>query len=244
MFSKSNTVAQAQMAESRFQAAMIEPIEQATASRPSQTASVLNIPPAMPLQGEEASIQGLTEEELWFIEAYNKQHSVEQTVAPGLDQTEFGEGSSGGEERQTFEPQTASVKAEWSYKARKSAKNPTPATTEKAQALVIAIEKARLLREDPRTADEIYGTDGPVTAVSHPHTFSVQFKEHGLAMDADFMGVRSFQNCLERYIGSESPYKQRSAHRPADTLRRIVEKNPIPPPHYPRDESQVCANWT
>ncbi|KFY81937.1 hypothetical protein V500_10955 [Pseudogymnoascus sp. VKM F-4518 (FW-2643)] len=242
MFSKSNTVAQAQMAESRFQAAVIEPTEQATASRPSQTASVLNIPPAMPLQGEEASIQGLIAEELWFIEAYNKQHSVEQTVAPGLDQTKFGEGSSGGEERQTIEPQTASVKAKWSYKARKSAKNPTPATTEKEEARAIASEKARLLREDPRTADEIYGTDGPVTAVSHTHTFSVQFKEHGLAMDADFMGVRSFQNCLERYIGSESPDKQRSAHRTADTLRRIVEKNPIPPPHYPRDKS-VCANW-
>lgn len=208
MFSKSNTVAQAQMAEFRPQAAVIEPTEQATASRPSQTASVLNIPPALPLQGVEASIQGLPAEELWLIEAYNKQHSVEQTVAPGLDQTNFGEGSSGGEERQPFEPQTASVKT------------------------------------DPRTADEIYGTDGPVTVESHPHTFSVQFKEHGLAMDADFMGVRSFQNCLECYIARESPKKRRSAHRPADTLCRIVEKNPIPPPHYPRDKRQVCANWT
>lgn len=205
MFSKSNTVGQAQMAETRFQAAVIEPTEQATASRPSQTASVLNIPPAMPLQGVEASIQGLPEEELWLIEAYNKQHSVEQTVAPGLDQTKYGEGSSGGEERQT-EPQTASDKT------------------------------------DPRTADEIYGTDGPVTAVSHPHTFSVQFKEHGLAMDADFMGVRSFQNCLECYVARESPKKQRSAHRPADTLCRIVEKNPIPPPHYPMKKS-VITNW-
>lgn len=231
------------MAESRFQAAVIEPTEQATASRPSETASVFDNPLAMPLQGVEASDQGLPSQELWLIEAYNKQHSVEQTVALGLDQTEFGEGSSSGEERQSSEPQTASIITERPHKVQKSAKNPTPAMIENSRARAIAAEHAALLREDPRTADEIYGTDGPVTAESHPHTFSVQFREHGLAMNADFMGVRSFQNCLECYVASVSPGKQRSSHRPADTLRRIVEKNPIPPPHYPRDNSQVCASW-
>lgn len=184
MFSKSNAVAQAQMAELRFQAAVIEPTKQATASRPSETTS--------------------------------------------------------GEERQT-EPKAASAKG--SRKVRKSAKNPTPAMIKSSQAHAIATEDVDRLRADQRTADEIYGTDGPVTAESHPHTFSVQFQEHGLAMDADFIGVRSFQNCLECYIAKVSPEKQRSAHRPADTLRRIVEKNPIPPPHYPKNNTQIGASW-
>ncbi|KFY27238.1 hypothetical protein V493_03621 [Pseudogymnoascus sp. VKM F-4281 (FW-2241)] len=181
--------------------------------------------------------------ELWPIGTYNKQHSAEKTVAPGLEQVEFGEGSSGGEERQPIEPETASVMAERPYKARKPAKNPTPAMIEGSRARAIAAESAARLKQDMRTADEIYGTNGLVTAESHPHTFSVQFQEHGLAMGADFMGVRSFQNCLELYVARESPEKQRSSHRPVDTLRRISEKNPIPPAHYPRNNPQVCASW-
>ncbi|ELR02357.1 hypothetical protein GMDG_05421 [Pseudogymnoascus destructans 20631-21] len=231
------------MAESRLQAAVIEATEQATASRPSETASVFNIPPAMPLQGAKSCVQGLPVHELYPIEVYNKQHSVEQTVAPGLEQSEFGEGSSGGEEGQNIEPQMASIIGEWPYKARKSAKNPIPAMIENGQARAIAGEDTARLKADQRTADEIYGTDGPVTEGSHPHTFSVQFLEHGLAMDADFMGVRSFQNCLECYVAGEAPVKQRSSHRPVDTLQRIGEKNPIPPPHYPRDDKKVCASW-
>ncbi|OBT75085.1 hypothetical protein VF21_06535 [Pseudogymnoascus sp. 05NY08] len=243
MHSKLNTVAQAQMAESRFQAAMNEPTEQATASRPSETASVFNILPAMPLQGAKASIQGMPVKELYPIEVYNMQHSVEQTVAPGFEQSEFGEGSSGGEEGQNIELQTVSIMGERLSKARKSAKNQTPAMIKNNRARAIAGENAARLKADKRTADEIYGTNDPVTEVSHPHTFSVQFLEHGLAMDADFMGVRSFQNCLECYVAREMPEKQRSSHRPADTLQRIGEKNLIPPPHYPREDKKVCASW-
>ncbi|OBT54946.1 hypothetical protein VE04_04700 [Pseudogymnoascus sp. 24MN13] len=243
MHSKLNTVAQAQMAEFRFQAAVTEPTEQATASRPSETASVFNNPLAMPLQGAKASIQGMPVHELHPIEVYNMQHPVEQTVAPGFEHFEFGEGSSSGEEGPNIEPQMASIMGERPYKAQKSAKQKTSAMIKNGQAGAIAREDAARLKADQRTADEIYGTDGPVTEVSHPHTFSVQFLEHGLAMDADFMGVRSFQNCLERYVARESPKKQRSSHRPADTLQRIKEKNPIPPLHYPRNKGQVCASW-
>lgn len=242
MHSKLNTVAQTQMAEFRFQAAVIEPTEQATASQPSEAALVFNIPLVMPLQGAEANVQGLPVNELYPIEVYNIQYPVEQTVASGLEQSEFGEGSSGGEERQDFEPQTVSIMGERPSKAQESANNPTPAMIKNNRARAIAREDAARLKADQRTPDEIYGTDGPVTEASHPHTFSVQFLEHGLAMDADFMGVRSFQNCLECYVAREAPAKQRSSHRPADTLRRIGEKNPIPPPHYPRDK-QTCANW-
>lgn len=146
-------------------------------------------------------------------------------------------------ETQVSEPRTASIKVGRPYKARKSAKNPTPAQIINSRARANATEDAARLKADPRTADEIYGTDGPVTAETHPHTFSVQFRQPHLAMDADFMGVHSFQNCLERYIASECPDKQRSSHRPADTLRRIREKNKIPPPHYPREDPQVRASW-
>ncbi|OBT63303.1 hypothetical protein VE03_07931 [Pseudogymnoascus sp. 23342-1-I1] len=185
MSSQPNTVAQAQMAELRFQAAVIEPTEQATASRPSETT---------------------------------------------------------GEERQ-IEPKMASVEAKGSRKVRKSTENPTLATIKSSRARAITTDDADRPKAESGTTDEIYGTDGPVTAESHPHTFSVQFQEHRLAMDADFMGVRSFQNCLESYIAGLSPEKQRSAHRPADTLRRIVEKNPIPPPHYPKNNKQIGASW-
>lgn len=146
-------------------------------------------------------------------------------------------------ETQVSKPQTASVIAGRPYKARKSPKNPTPAQIAKCQARAKAGEVVARFKADLRTADEIYGTDGPVTAKTHPHTYSVQFLQPRLAMPADFIGVRSFQNCLERYIARESPAKQRSSHRPADTLSRIMEKNKIPPPHYPREDRQVRASW-
>lgn len=146
-------------------------------------------------------------------------------------------------ETQVSKPQTASIIAGRPYKARKSPKNPTPAQIAKCQARAKAGEVVARFKADLRTADEIYGTDGPVTAKTHPHTYSVQFLQPRLAMPADFIGVRSFQNCLERYIARESPAKQRSSHRPADTLSRIMEKNEIPPPHYPREDRQVRASW-
>ncbi|KFY09036.1 hypothetical protein V492_05678 [Pseudogymnoascus sp. VKM F-4246] len=226
MFSQLNTVILAQVEGPRFQAAVIEPTEQAQTSGQSETIQ----PPA-----SDASPR--------LIEEFNMKHSVEQTVVPGIEQTEFGEGSSGGEERQPYEPQTVSVKAGRPLKVRKSAKNPTPAMIKNNRARAIAQKRADRLKQDPRTTDEIYGTVGPVTKESHPHTFSVQFEGLDFAMDADYMGVCSFQNCLERYVGEECPQKQRSAHRPADTLRRILEKNPIPPENYPQENPQVCASW-
>jgi hypothetical protein len=146
-------------------------------------------------------------------------------------------------ETQVSKPQSASIIVGSPCKARKSAKNPTPAQITKWQARARAAEDAARLKRDKRTADEIYGTNGPMTAETHPHTYSVQFRQPNVAMNVDFMGVRSFQNCLERYIACEYPDKQRSSHRSADTLRRILEKNEIPPPHYPREDRQVCASW-
>lgn len=243
MLSMSDTVTPEQMAGPSFQAAMMEPTEQATASRPCENESVFNISLELLLQDAEANAQVQRSHELWQIEAYNKQYPAEQTVAPELRQAKLGEGSSGGGERQPSGPQTASIKTKRPYKARKSAKNSTPAMIESIWARDIAGEHVARLKADKRTADEIYGTNGLVTAESHPHTSAVQFQEHGLVMDADFMGVRSFQNCLELYVAKESPQKQRSAHRPAETLRHISEKNPIPPAYYPRDDPKVCASW-
>jgi hypothetical protein len=213
-----------------FPIPVFEPNTTGFAPGQTEAPSVTNRPSETPLQDEEVNAR-----------------AVEPTVAPEPEkQIDFGEGSSGREERQAFEPQTASIMAKGFYNAqkpRKSAKNPTPAMVENRRVRDIAGEKAARHRADPRTPDEIYGTEDPVTEDSHPHTFSVQFRDPGLAIIADYMGVRSFQNCLESYVAGESPEKQRSSHRTAETLQRIKEKNPIPPPHYPRDIPQICANW-
>lgn len=190
-------------------------------------------------------VEDQTLQDLAPIAAFNKQFFVEQTVAPETEGVDFGDGRFDGEERQTPEPLTASTVVNGSSKARKprkSAKNPTADMVEKCRVRDNAARRAAQCKADLESPDEIYGTEGPVTEESHPHTFSVQFQDPRLPMSEDYMVVRSFQNCLEHYVACESPEKQRSSHRSAETLQRIKERNPNPPPHYPNGP-QIRASW-
>lgn len=167
----------------------------------------------------------------------------EPTVAPEPMDDLFGDEDAEWEVDDQPAPAVAPAVAPPSRKNRKSDKPLTAAQTERNRLHELALANMERHRADTRLPNEIYGTMGPVTEESHPRTHMVDFRDPGLIMEADYMGVRGFRNCLEHHIECVSPGKQRSFHRTADTLRRIVEKNPIPPMHYPRDDATTCTNW-